>query len=93
MPLRREQPLPSPGGIEGDPTFVRIRAALAEHRRRLAESERAFRRWQAQSWTRERVIGLQIRRIQLQLQNLPLSTQPASVLPNSAPNRPRRRMS
>lgn len=63
-------------GLDGEPPLRRIRAALAEHRRRLEEGERAYRRWQAQWWSRERVIEQQIRRVQLQLEGLPRLVQP-----------------
>jgi hypothetical protein len=63
------------------PSLGRIRAALVQHRRRLDESERAFRQWQARWWLRERVIEQQIRRVQLQLAGLPVRLSAARVPP------------
>lgn len=62
--------------LDGEPSLRRIRAALEEHRRRLDEAERAYRRWQAQWWTRERTIEQQVRKVQLQLEGLPLLVRP-----------------
>jgi len=67
-----------------EPSLGRIRAALVQHRRRLDESERDFRQWQARWWLRERVIEQQIRRIQLQLAGLPVLLSPARAPPDSS---------
>jgi hypothetical protein len=76
MSICSETPRSSPPRFDGDPSLGRIRAALVQHRRRLDESERAFRQWQAQWWLRERVIEQQIRRVQLQLAGLPVTLAP-----------------
>jgi hypothetical protein len=75
--------------LDGEPSLRRIRAALEEHRRRLDEGERAYRRWQAQWWTRERVIELQIRRVQFQLEGLPRLVQPPRTAVRLRAGKPR----
>lgn len=71
MSTRAEQSASLRPLFQDEPSLGRIRAALVQHRRRLDESERAFRQWQARWWLRERVIEQQIRRVQLQLAGLP----------------------
>jgi hypothetical protein len=70
MSIPSETPCSSIPRFDDELSLGRIRAALVQHRRRLDESERAFRQWQAQWWLRERVIEQQIRRVQLQLAGL-----------------------
>ena len=77
MSTTAEKPASSLPEFNDEPSLGRIRAALAHHRRRLDESERAFRQWQARWWLRERVIEQQIRRVQLQLAGLPVTLSPA----------------
>ncbi len=72
MSTRADMPVSSLPEFHDEPSLGRIRAALVQHRRRLDESERAFRQWQARWWLRERVIEQQIRRVQLQLSGLPV---------------------
>jgi hypothetical protein len=91
MSTRAEMPVSSLPEFNDEPSLGRIRAALVQHRRRLDESERAFRQWQARWWLRERVIEQQIRRVQLQLAGLPVMLAPAcaparrSRLPRARP--------
>ena len=73
MSTRADMPVSSLPQFHDEPSLGRIRAALVQHRRRLDESERAFRQWQARWWLRERVIEQQIRRVQLQLAGLPVT--------------------
>jgi hypothetical protein len=71
-----ETPVSSLPWFNDELSLGRIRAALVQHRRRLDESERTFRQWQARWWLRERVIEQQIRRVQLQLSSLPVTLAP-----------------
>ena len=91
MSSRAEMPVSSLPEFNDELSLGRIRAALVQHRRRLDESERAFRQWQAHWWLRERVIEQQIRRLHLQLARFPVRLTPARAPPRRirlAPARP-----
>ena len=91
MSTRADMPVTSLPEFNDEPSLGRIRAALVQHRRRLDESERAFRQWQAHWWLRERVIEQQIRRLKLQLARFPVRSIPARAPPRRirpAPARP-----